>query len=81
MTTYIKRLPAGAGALFFGVAAFTAIYSGASVIDAIIRGSIAGAVAAIFMGLIGYVIFEEEIPEIEIPEGYEKIGKKFKREE
>jgi purine-cytosine permease-like protein len=79
MTTYLKKLPALVGILFFGVASSVAVLYGANVTTALLRGFMAAAVAVVFAALLGYILFHEKIPEAEVPKELEGLAGKLEK--
>lgn len=63
--------------LFFGVAAMTAILTGADFWTAVLRGLVAGAVAAVFTFFPVYLIFSEPLPRAKAPAGAEHLEETF----
>ncbi len=75
MTSYIKKLPVAMGLLFFAVGCASALFGGADFATALFRGVVAAVPAALFSALLGYILFYEKLPEVEVPEELVRLTK------
>ncbi len=66
-TSYIKKIPIVMGLLFFSVASLAAIVSGVSLALALLRGALAAVIAFVFAWPVSYLLFDKEIPKVELP--------------
>jgi len=78
-TSYVRKIPAVVGVLFFAVTSSVALLSGAGVVSSIFRGAVAGVVAVVFAVPLVYVLFAEKIPEPESPPELGHIAEKLKK--
>ncbi len=55
------------GLFFFSVACLAAILSGVTLALALLRGALAAVIAFAFAWPVSYLLFEKEIPQVELP--------------